>query len=343
MRTDASCSTVALYEALVDDPIRYRHFAPLQTPMAPKYSAKKIWTDDNNIYYSDNETQLVFNRETLTWEEKTWREDGSGILIYPLDGACVWADRSGDLTFLYTGLVKYPDGYTAYETRCLIDDSWESTGVGTTAFPCDGSKIWTDGDRIYYTGIVANENGEVSTEPGSYRLDGGEWVPVEWGTDTSGNQVAPLDGACVWGDFYGGSNVMYTGLVKYPDGYTAYETRYYDGSAWEDVGFAGTIFPCDGSKIWTDGETYYYSGTVIDENGEMYTDPFYHNYFFNTENGSWERKQWDGYPPRDGSCIWTDGTNIFYSDGVDGYVMLPEGAKLYLRNYGAWVELCSLC
>ena len=51
-----------------------------------EFDGGRIWTDGENIYYSGSEGQYVLNRETSTWESKTW----SGVTS--IAGEYIWTD-----------------------------------------------------------------------------------------------------------------------------------------------------------------------------------------------------------------------------------------------------------
>ena len=46
------------------------------------FNAEEIWSDENNIYYSNDTEQYKLNKETNTWEEMTWDIDFYGSLIW---------------------------------------------------------------------------------------------------------------------------------------------------------------------------------------------------------------------------------------------------------------------
>ena len=52
------------------------------------------------------------------------------------------------------------------------------------------------------------------------------------------------------------------------------------------------------------------------------TNIYYDNYVLNKETSTWELKNWDSTPYRfSGLYIWTDGTNIYHSDGANNYIL----------------------
>lgn len=50
------------------------------------FYGSNIWTDGDNIYYSDNSNQYVLDKSTRTWTPKTW----NGISSF--SGKLIWKD-----------------------------------------------------------------------------------------------------------------------------------------------------------------------------------------------------------------------------------------------------------
>ena len=96
------------------------------------FSGNGIWTDGENIYYSNSTNHYVLNRETSTWEPKTW----NGLTSF--GGEHIWTDGT--------------DIYYSYGTNQYVlnreTSTWESkTWNRLSKIYKDG--IWTDGEYIY--------------------------------------------------------------------------------------------------------------------------------------------------------------------------------------------------
>ena len=51
-----------------------------------EFGGNRVWTDGDNIYYSNNSEQYVLDKSTSTWAEKTW----TGLTSFR--GDYVWTD-----------------------------------------------------------------------------------------------------------------------------------------------------------------------------------------------------------------------------------------------------------
>ena len=58
-----------------------------------------IWTDGENIYYSNSSTQKLLNKSTSTWNTKTWNE------LTSLNGNNIWT--IGDHIYYSSGTTQY--------------------------------------------------------------------------------------------------------------------------------------------------------------------------------------------------------------------------------------------
>ena len=136
-KTNTSCRTIKL----PCNKVGYSHqstFVPVLFG-GKKFSADTayIWTDGTNIYYSYEKEQYVLNKETYTWEEKTW----SGLTSF--EGNNVWTDGTS---------IYYTQSYDHY---ILNGDTWETfsfSASGTARMGCD---IWTDGTNVYWSEFMA--------------------------------------------------------------------------------------------------------------------------------------------------------------------------------------------
>ena len=182
-----------------------------------------IWTDRNNIYYSNNSEQYVLDKSTSTWNPKTWNgftsfngnyiwTDGDNIYYsysstsqYVLDkSTSTWSTKTWSGLTSFGGLYIWTDGeniyYSSGSTQYVLDKStstWSTkTWNGLTNFRSDS--IWTDGDNIYY-----------SYGSKQYVLDKSTstWSTKTWSGLTS------FDGFYIWTD---GDNIYYSyNLTQY--------------------------------------------------------------------------------------------------------------------------------
>ena len=94
-----------------------------------------------------------------------------------------------------------------------------------------------------------------------------------------------------------------------PDTYGASDT-------WTTIRWGDGFQNVWGTYIWTDKEYYYYT-----ENSKTYK----------LVDGEWIRHYWDGNVVLpDGFGVWTDGINIFYSDG--------DTQLQYVKQFNRWVD-----
>ena len=220
-------------------------------------NASRVWTDGENIYYSDGWNHYVLDVTTSTWSSKTWNgftnfsganiwTDGANIYYsgstnqYVLDIATsTWSEK------IWTGLTKFygdevwTDGtniyYSSSTNHYVLDVStstWSTkTWNGKSNFY--GAQIWTDGTNIYYSygedQYVLNKN--TST-----------WSRKRW------NSFTNLNGANIWTD---DTNIYYS-----------YNSQQYvldkETSTWNEKTWNG-LTNFIGNNIWTDGNNIYYS------------------------------------------------------------------------------------
>ena len=105
-----------------------------------------------------------------------------------------------------------------------------------------------------------------------------------------------------------------------------------NGDTWEETSWNG-ISSFQGYNVWTDGTNIYYSYGTYDSSYWTGDDGTYGQYVLNGD--TWEDKTWNGVNPSSGLCIWTDGTNIYYSDYIytDSYHYVH-----YVLNGDTWEE-----
>ena len=220
------------------------------------FSGSNIWTDGENIYYSNGNSHYVLNKETSTWTRKTW----NGLTNFY--GSSIWTDGEN---------IYYSNGNTQYvlnkETSTWSVKTWN----GLTSF--SGNNIWTDGKNIYYsstTQYVLNKetstwstktwNGLTSFSGSNIWTDGeniyqsssaSQYVlnkaTSTWSVKTW-NGLISIIGANVWTD---GENIYYS------QGSNQYVLDK-DTSTWSEKTWNG-LPSFYGTSVWTDGENIYYS------------------------------------------------------------------------------------
>ena len=269
---------------------------------------KYIWSDGDNIYYSNASTQYVLDKETLTWSIKTWTgltnfygdriwTDGENIYYsyvsnqYVLDKTTsTWNTKTWSGLTNFNGSNIWTDGeniyYSSGSTQRVLDkttSTWsKKTWTGLTNF--NGSNIWTDGENIYYSNSSAQYVLDKSTST---------WNEKTWIGLTN------FYGTCTWSD---GDNIYYSNAS------TQYvldkETLTWNTKKWTGK---SNFF---GTDIWTDGENIYYS-----------YDSSSNQYVLDKTTSTWSKKTWTGLTNFKGRYIWTDGENIYYSSSSNQYVL----------------------
>ncbi|MBR4002794.1 MAG: InlB B-repeat-containing protein, partial [Clostridia bacterium] len=135
------------------------------------FSPVYIWTDGENAYYSEGTKQFVLNKETFTWESKTWNitdSNFSGSKVWTYKGNVYYSSYVLDKEtstwvaanwngYIPSGIYIWTDGedyfYSNWSTHYMLKqetNTWEKiTFTGLTNFY--GDYIWTDGENAYYS------------------------------------------------------------------------------------------------------------------------------------------------------------------------------------------------
>lgn len=230
------------------------------------FDPEYIWTDGDNIYYSNDTDHYVLDRETSTWTPKTWNglssfygnqiwTDGEHIYYsaysssdpnygqYVLDKATstwtgkVWNGGQISSWNVLQGRYIWTDGENIYfGTTSVLNkatDSWEYkawTGNNTTIRP----NLWKEGEHYYYSNNSTQQVLDKATST---------WSSKTWYGKTS------FLGQNVWTDgvtiFYSQDGAQYTLNV---------ETNTWVAKTWNTSYFR---YPY-GNKIWTDGQKIYH-------------------------------------------------------------------------------------
>ena len=175
--------------------------------------------------------------------------------------------------------IYYSESTTQYvldkDTSTWTTKAWN----GLSKF--HGNRIWSDGENIYYSLYVSGSSNQ------QYVLDK---VTSTWTTKTW-NGINTFDGYDIWTD---GTNIYYSsGSTHY-----VFDTAQnkWISKAWN----GGTTLTFNGASVFSDGKYIFkVSGTSSD---------------VSILNGSyWYPVGLSLSAQNTGDCVWTDGTNIYYS------------------------------
>ena len=232
-----------------------------------QFDGRYIWTDGDNIYYSQGIYHYVLDKTGLLWISKMWNgltefygahiwTDGDNIYYsagsdqYVLDkemstwAAKVWIDEKQTNISLFGGDYIWSDGTNTYYSfdsdQYVLDkdtSTWhKKTWNGLRKFY--GRYVWTDGSNIYYSNgrIQCILNKETST-----------WTINPWN-----NALRPSDkfifrdADYIWSD---DNKIYYSAGVEQ---YVLDKVTWYP-KMWNGI----TLFR--GDHVWTDGGNIYYS------------------------------------------------------------------------------------
>lgn len=234
----------------------------LPSDVLSRFSGYNVWTDGNNIYYSQSDDQYVLNKSTDTWNVKDWEgyqnllggvgiwTDGSNTYYsnfdaqYKLDKATnTWIQKTWNLRPSY-GYDVWTDGNNVYYSQgtnhFILNkntETWEQIQwSGLSSF--NGRYIWVDGNNVYY-----------SNWRNQYVLDKSisTWVPKTW------NNLTEFDGVNIWTD---SNNTYYSDVLEDKQYVLEKATNTWNVKIWDD--FA----PLSGMYIWKDGNNVYFSYTT---------------------------------------------------------------------------------
>ena len=196
------------------------------------FSGFAIWTDGENIYYSNGSEQYVLDKSTSTWQAKTW----NGLTNFNSDN--IWTDGEN---------IYYSDGNTKQYVLNKSTSTWQAkTWNGLTNFNSDN--IWTDGENIYYS--------DGNTKQYVLNKSTSTWQAKTW------NGLTNFNSDNIWTD---GENIYYsfTGNQYVLEKATSTWTE----KTWR-LGQSGNYDKLydllKGNNIWTDGENIYYNYEDID-------------------------------------------------------------------------------
>jgi len=293
--------------------------------LSDSFYADHIWTDGENIYYSYNNDQYVLNKETNTWEVKTWNEkndfyrssiwtDGeyyyltdSGSGSYKLDKATstwkefpfytpaqfdsgiypnkIWTTNNN--TYLY----DYGDIF------CFRNDTFIRVNIDMSFINSDDDLkyIWSDHEHTYFsydsTQYIFNED-ELT------------WKPYDW----SNEKIE--DGSLIWEN---NQNIYYWFFFKLNEENHTWEEKSFYGFAPFELEFEGrNIWNKDNVIYLLQGYDNYYR---LDKNPTIWTKINFDNLYY-ASSSYYEELYGDG--------IWTDGQNIYHSQGAINQFVLKD-------------------
>lgn len=213
----------------------------------------------NNIYYSLQGNNYIFNKNTSTWSDKTWNglTNFSGSNIQIVNGKAYYSEgtnqyelneetstqsektQSGltdfygsDIQITDNGIVYYSNGSVQYELDLETSTQSEKTQNGLTNFSGDG--IWLAKNHIYY-----------NNSSNSYELN----IDTSTQTEKIQSGISSFDGQYIWADekyFY----CSQYGIVS--------NGHYIIDIENSKFTYLGKI-PYTGNNVQTDGNKYYAS------------------------------------------------------------------------------------
>ncbi len=260
-------------------------FEPYSWNGLTEFNGDCVWTDGQNVYYSNNLEQYVLNKETSTWEEKIW----NGSMTYPV-GRDIWTD--GQSFYCEESYILNDKTYYNHYVLNKSTSTWEPTvfyGLDNVS-SFSGNSVWTDGQKTYYSYYEEQYvlNKETST-----------WEEKIW------NGFTDFQGASVWTD---GQNI-YCSESEANQYVLNIETSTWEEKIWifeEDTFYI--------NKTWTDGQDIFSFKNEIDGIDCYVLEKGTWKFFLNL---NLEDAQYNFSPV----YIWTDGTNYFYSHLSDQFIL----------------------
>ena len=213
---------------------------------------------------------------TEQWEAKTFYSaiSAGAFRVFKL-GSDHYLFMSGDRNAVY----KYNSANDTWQKYAL---TWPVTG--SFSIYC----LWTDGTSIYYSSINSSNNVQLVLNMTTL-----EWSQITWGN------VSIKAGLNIWYDDIH-NTVMYIeqGIVK------EWINRSFNN--WADTVLNG----------WTTSDQDYVTGEDFwcdRVTGDWYASSVHANYKLASGSDTWVKVWTTGSKPAEGSNVWSDGTNIYYS------------------------------
>ena len=231
--------------------------------LSNNFSAEHVWSCGDNTFYSNGADQLIFDKNTKTWSEYSWNLD------FEIDGSNIW--YSGSDVF-YSSASSTSSVVTSYQYKFDFNNQiWVQINWVNAPSMVNSMYFWSDGEFTFYCSS--------STKQYIVDLNTFTFTPVDLGSkfingnffnigediyycrssmycylldkDTMNwNKVSTvIDSAeYVW---------YYENSVFYSDNSIQYFWNF-DTSSWEVMSW-NVDFDVVGTRIWSDGENYYYS------------------------------------------------------------------------------------
>lgn len=318
------------------------------TGVMTSLSGNDIWTDGENIYYSNGSNQYIFNKSASTWSRKIWNiniphgnyiwTDGENIYCsnygqhYVLDKSTfTWEEKTWSGLTTFYGDYIWSDGenvyYSSGSNQYILNKStstWTAkTWSGLTSF--DGRYIWTDGENIYYsystTYILNKSTSTWTVKPWNVTIPQGSFiwhynndVYLSYGANNHyilNKSTGDWDSKN-WPESFIGVYIWTDGDTCYFSASAPVSLMYdYQNDDWVETSFIGPV-DLQPQYIWTDGENTYYSGGASNS-----------QYILDKSTLTWVEKTWNGLEstPLIGNCIWSDGDNVYYSYNSQHYIL----------------------
>ena len=264
---------------------------PCITPYTNHYWVSKTWNGLTNFqgqYVWSDGTNIYYSMNSMQYvlnkSTSTWTAKTWSGYSY-IDGRYIWSDD----TNIY---------YSSGNDQCVLN---KSTSTWTTkswnrpgGYSFSGIYVWTDGTNIYSSNRESDGNGILTNN---------NWYSVTFG-----------------GNYYriGGSDVWTNGINCYS---RVGDTTYiFDKSTktWSSTSdFTNVNGSVDASSVWSDGINMYYTYRP------GYSDSG--SYILSGNNWYTMSDNLESLIPSNkailGNRIWTDGTDIYYSDDTYQYVL----------------------
>ena len=306
-------------------------------------SGSFIWNDGEHIYHSigptsngyDDYTHFIFNKSTKAWSrvefnnitdfhgDDVW-SDGDSYYLYRQE-----SDSSNKIYAIYYKLNKSSRTWVEFSKKEISYTAGTYDGLHINSFDTDYIQIWSDDENVYYSKGNSLEQ---------YILDKEKYIfkPIDWlGLSFNNNTYCdcfPIQGCDVWTD---NTNIYYSYYTSSDPNTGDYHplTQYIldkDNNAWRHVEW-NNFTPQYGRYIWCYNDDVYYLGQSSDYSGTTYQK------ILDKRTNSWVDRDWYAYIVKDGketeetykiiidaTCIWTDGNEVYYSNGSTQKVLDKE-------------------
>lgn len=324
-------------EGMYFSPIRREDFfVGVTSPVSDAVSGSGFWTDGQNFYFDD---KIKWDENNSQWTTVTWQG------LSDFKGQNIWTDESN----IYYSNANSSYGPVGQYELDQSNSEWVIKNWNGNLTNFSAGSIWTDGENIYYSNTISREG-----QTGDYVLDqsNSEWVEKDWdGVAIDGSAIDFIDDNCFcicknykvllngeWVDRLTDMNPFYietdfankTGRQVWTDGVDVYfslDDQHYifnsSNQSWEKTSWIITddnnslsFLTFNGENVFSDyshniycraNDGYYYK---FSRDGSSYNT---RKYWFKVDFRYGDKMPFSGLDPR---YLWTDGMNIYYSDGT---------------------------